>query len=172
MKIFMNVVRKYVPKIFLNNVKDKHHLIDEKFKELRTYTSCNKTYTIFDEKILLIVSNNGAELVPFGTLEEISEHFEQIPNYRSENFSILIMDKKNNQYIMNYEGFSDSKIYHLCINGRLILGNNGCYLHNPYGYSEMIFHSDGSITKAHFINGKILDDLQFEVYKSKQNQGI
>lgn len=168
----MNVVKKQIPKMFLDNVKDKYHLIDKSFKELRTYSSCNKTYTIFDEKILLIISNNGAELTPFGTLEEISENFEQIPYYRSENFSILVMDKKNNQYIMNYEGFSDSATYHLCINGRLILGNNRCYLHNPYGYAEMIFHSDGSITKAHFINGKILDDLQFEVYKSKQQQNM
>lgn len=164
----MNSVKKYIPKMFLNNIKDKYCLINKNFKELRTYSSCNKTYTIFDEKILLIVSDNGAELVPFSTLEEISECFEQIPNYRSENFSILVMDKNNNQYIMNYEGFSDSATYHLCINGRLILGNNGCYLHNPYGVAEIIFHPDGNITKAHFINGKILDDLQFEVYKSKR----
>lgn len=168
----MNTIRKYIPKMFLNSVKDKYHLIDESFKELRTYSSCNKTYTIFDEKILLIVSDSGAELVPFGTLEEISKCFEQIPHYRSENFSILVTDKNNNQYVMNYEGFSDSATYHLCINGRLILGNNRCYLHNPYGYAEMIFHSDGSVTKAHFINGKILDDLQFEVYKSKQHQDM
>ncbi len=165
----MNSVKKYIPKMFLNNIKDKYCLINENFKELRTYSSCNKTYTIFDEKILLIISDNRAELVPFGTLEEISECFEQIPNYRSENFSILVKDKKNNQYMMNYEGFSDSATYHLCINGMLILGNKGCYLHNPYNYAEMIFHSDGSITKAHFINGKILDDLQFEVYKSKED---
>ena len=43
--------------MFLNNTKDKYYLIDESFEELRTYSSYNKTYTIFDEKILLIISN-------------------------------------------------------------------------------------------------------------------
>lgn len=160
-------IKSYIPKMFLNNTKDKYYLIDESFEELRTYSSYNKTYTIFDEKILLIISNEGAELVPFGTLEEISEHFEEVPNYRSKNFSILVMDKNNNQYIMEYKGFSNSTVHHLYINGLLILGNKGCYLHNPYGYAEMIFHPDGGITKAHFIDGKILDDFQFEVYKGK-----
>lgn len=147
-----------------------NELTNYEFKNVRRFTNLKNEYTIFDEKVIVIKSyDSRIRVLKFGTLEELSEHLEEMVKLIDFTVSLNAVDKKGNKYIIEIYNFGFNYLRKLSISLYLDLGSpDGNYVaHNPYGPTSIKYdiHSNKIIDKSYKLYGKAYDELSFEVAK-------
>lgn len=160
---------------FIKTINTKAKIINDveanyyEFEKHRTYFgNNNKIYYIFDEKYICIfeVLLFRYSIKDFCRIEELENHLlsNSCKDFPIYGFVVSFIDNKNNEYLLRFYR-ATTMVKEVCISKCTNIFSFS-ELHNPYGYAKLIFRGNILKEAVYYLNGKIVDDFQFEIAKA------